>query len=68
MFLTRIGENSRVVINGDTHQSDIGNGSGLADAAARLRGLDGVYIHEFECEDIVRSRLVRDIVARYQTG
>jgi phosphate starvation-inducible protein PhoH and related proteins len=68
MFLTRIGEHSRVVINGDTRQSDLGSGSGLADAASRLAGLDGVYIHEFETADIVRSGLVRTITARYETG
>jgi phosphate starvation-inducible PhoH-like protein len=68
MFLTRIGENSRVVINGDTRQSDLGSGSGLEDAARRLTGLDGVYIHEFETADIVRSDLVRTITARYETG
>jgi phosphate starvation-inducible PhoH-like protein len=68
MFLTRIGENSRVVINGDIQQSDLGGSSGLADAASRLAGLDGVYIHEFEAADIVRSGLVRTITARYETG
>jgi phosphate starvation-inducible PhoH-like protein len=68
MFLTRIGECARVVVNGDTHQSDIGNGSGLVDAASRLHGLDDVCIHEFESGDIVRSRLVRDIIQRYETG
>jgi len=68
MFLTRIGENSRVVINGDTRQSDLGSGSGLADAAGRLAGLNGVYIHAFETADIVRSELVRTIAARYETG
>ncbi len=69
MFLTRIGECSRVVINGDTRQTDIGAGSGLLDAANRLQGLDGVYIHEFESSDIVRSGLVRTIMSRYeQTG
>lgn len=68
MFLTRIGETSRVVINGDTRQSDLGHGSGLADAARRLDGLDGVYIHEFETADIVRSTLVRTIAARYESG
>jgi phosphate starvation-inducible PhoH-like protein len=68
MFLTRIGENSRVVINGDTRQSDLGSGSGLADAAGRLAGLNGVYVHEFEAADIVRSGLVRAITARYETG
>jgi len=68
MFLTRIGEHSRVVINGDTRQSDLGNGSGLADAARRLAGLNGVYIHEFESAEIVRSGLVRSITTRYETG
>lgn len=68
MLLTRIGERSRVVINGDTRQSDLGGGSGLADAARRLAGLDGVYIHEFEAADIVRSGLVRTIATRYESG
>jgi phosphate starvation-inducible PhoH-like protein len=68
MFMTRIGERTRVVINGDVHQTDIGNGSGLVDAATRLRGLGNIHIHEFECSDIVRSKLVRDIIERYETG
>ena len=66
MFLTRIGENSRVIINGDTPQTDIGVGSGLLDAANRLHGLDSVYIHEFGYADIVRSELVRTIISRYE--
>ncbi len=66
MFLTRIGENSRVIINGDTQQTDIGVGSGLLDAANRLHGLDSVYIHEFGYADIVRSELVRTIISRYE--
>jgi phosphate starvation-inducible PhoH-like protein len=66
MFLTRIGENSRVIINGDTQQTDIGAGSGLLDAANRLRGLDSVYIHEFVYADIIRSKLVRTIISRYE--
>ncbi|MEN8106608.1 MAG: PhoH family protein [Pseudomonadota bacterium] len=68
MFLTRIGERTRVIINGDTNQSDIGNGSGLVDAATRLRGVSNIHVHEFECGDIVRSKLVRDIIERYETG
>ncbi|MCW8957189.1 MAG: PhoH family protein [Gammaproteobacteria bacterium] len=66
MFLTRIGENCRVVVNGDIRQSDIGNGSGLQDAIDRLGSLDSVYVHEFTHEDIVRSGLVRDIIERYE--
>jgi len=68
MFLTRIGERTRVVINGDTHQTDIGNGSGLMDAASRLRGVGNIHIHEFECSDVVRSKLVRNIIQRYETA
>jgi phosphate starvation-inducible PhoH-like protein len=67
MFLTRIGENARVIINGDTQQSDIAANSGLCDAARRLAGLQGVYIHQFETADVVRSRLVRGILERYQS-
>lgn len=66
MFLTRIGEDCRVVINGDIRQSDIRGTSGLADAVARLRGVRNVYVHEFEREDIVRSGLVREIIDLYE--
>ncbi|MDH5472209.1 MAG: PhoH family protein [Gammaproteobacteria bacterium] len=66
MFLTRIGENCRVVVNGDIRQSDIGHKSGLQDAIDRLGGVEGVYVHEFSREDIVRSGLVRDIIDRYE--
>jgi phosphate starvation-inducible PhoH-like protein len=66
MFLTRIGENCRVVVNGDIKQSDIGNQSGLQDAIDRLSGLPSVYVHEFEHDDIVRSGLVKDILLRYE--
>lgn len=66
MFLTRIGENCRVVVNGDIRQSDIGNQSGLQDAINRLGHLSAVYVHTFKHEDIVRSGLVKDIIACYE--
>lgn len=66
MFLTRIGENCRVVVNGDIRQSDIGSKSGLKDAVDRLGHLDSVYVHQFEREDIVRSGLVKDIIQCYE--
>jgi len=66
MFLTRIGEDSRVVVNGDIRQSDIRGPNGLADAIDRLRGLPGVHVHCFERDDIVRSGLVRAIIDRYE--
>jgi phosphate starvation-inducible PhoH-like protein len=68
MFLTRIGEDSRVVVNGDIRQSDIRGPNGLADAVERLDGLPGVYVHRFDREDIVRSGLVRHIIDRYETA
>jgi len=66
MFLTRIGENCRVVVNGDIRQTDIGGASGLQDAIERLSGLHSVSVHEFVHDDIVRSGLVKDILQRYE--
>lgn len=66
MFLTRIGEDCKVVVNGDVRQSDIRGENGLADVIGRLRGLPGVCIHEFERDDIVRSGLVRAVIDRYE--
>jgi phosphate starvation-inducible PhoH-like protein len=66
MFLTRIGEDCKVVINGDIEQTDIHGANGLADAVARLRGLPGVHVHRFDRADIVRSGLVRNIMDRYE--
>lgn len=68
MFLTRIGDDCKVVINGDIEQSDIRGPNGLADAVQRLRGLDGVHVHAFERDDIVRSGLVREVLSRYEHG
>lgn len=66
MFLTRIGDDCKVVINGDIQQSDIRGPNGLADAVTRLADLPGIYVHEFKRDDIVRSGLVRDIIDRYE--
>lgn len=66
MFLTRIGEDCRVVVNGDVNQSDIRGLNGLADAIQRLKGLSSVKIHEFDRDDIVRSGLVRAVIDRYE--
>lgn len=66
MFLTRIGEDCKVVINGDIQQSDIRGPNGLADALRRVKGLPDVYVHQFERDDIVRSGLVRALIDRYE--
>lgn len=67
MFLTRIGEGCKVVINGDVAQSDIRGANGLSDAVQRLQSLSSVYVHEFVRDDIVRSGLVRDIIDCYES-
>ncbi len=66
MFLTRIGEDCKVVVNGDVDQSDIRGPNGLAYAVSRLQGLHNVHVHSFERADIVRSGLVRDLMDRYE--
>lgn len=67
LFLTRLGEDAKVVINGDISQKDIPGQSGLEDAVNRLQGLNQyVYVHEFTEEDIVRSGIVKAILLRYR--
>lgn len=67
MFLTRLGEGSRMVVTGDPSQVDLPPGitSGLADAVAILKGVDGVAAVPFVNADIVRHALVGRIVAAY---
>ena len=67
MFLTRLGENSRMVITGDPSQVDLPRGvsSGLAVAETILSGLPEVAFVRFSSADVVRHRLVKRIVAAY---
>ncbi len=69
MFLTRMGVNSRIVVTGDATQNDLGKGvqSGLLDGMKRLSRIDGVAIIQLTAQDIVRHRLVREIVSAYET-
>lgn len=66
MLLTRLGGDSRMIINGDPSQSDLQNGSGgsLNDFCARLRDLDKVGIVKFEHQHIVRHGLIQKIMER----
>lgn len=66
LFLSRIGNYSTVVINGDVTQQDIEGMSGLQDAIDRLDGLASVEICEFDEDDIVRSGLCKEIIKRYR--
>jgi len=67
MFLTRMGEGSKIVVTGDATQTDLPENvpSGFNDAMGRLRGIQGVTVVELKGEDIVRHRLVREIVKAY---
>jgi phosphate starvation-inducible protein PhoH and related proteins len=68
MFLTRLGEGSRMVVTGDPTQVDLPPGarSGLADALEALRGVDEVAIVRFTEKDVVRHQLVARIVGAYE--
>jgi phosphate starvation-inducible PhoH-like protein len=67
MFLTRLGENSRMTITGDPSQVDLPPGqiSGLAEAVSLLAGVEGIGQVTFTTEDVVRHELVARIVAAY---
>jgi phosphate starvation-inducible PhoH-like protein len=67
MFLTRLGEGSRMVVTGDPSQVDLppGISSGLADALATLKDVPGIVSVTFTNADIVRHALVGRIVAAY---
>jgi len=68
MFLTRLGEGSRMVVTGDPTQVDlpIGSRSGLSDALEALRGVEDVAIVRFTEKDVVRHPLVARIVGAYE--
>ncbi|MCA9261670.1 MAG: PhoH family protein [Planctomycetales bacterium] len=68
MFLTRMGEGSKCVVSGDTSQIDLPSrtSSGLIDAVKRLQGIDGCAHVALRGSDIVRHRLVQEIVRAYE--
>jgi len=67
MFLTRIGFGSKAVITGDTTQVDVGGGrSGLAGLERVLTGIDGLSWVHLTSADVVRHRIVQDIVDAYE--
>ena len=67
MFLTRIGENSRLVVNGDPSQIDLINksNSGLKKSVKILKDIKGIQIIEFDHTDVVRHPLVSKIIQAY---
>jgi phosphate starvation-inducible PhoH-like protein len=70
MFLTRMGLGSKVVVSGDTTQVDLPQHtrSGLTDALSRLKNIEGFSQVHLTNADIVRHRLVQDIVRAYEEG
>jgi phosphate starvation-inducible PhoH-like protein len=67
MVLTRLGEDSQLVVTGDPGQSDLPGGrpEGLAEALAILDGVEGVGIQRFSDADVVRHALVSRIIRAY---
>ncbi|MEO7222079.1 MAG: PhoH family protein [Devosia sp.] len=70
MFLTRLGENSKMIVTGDPSQIDLPRGekSGLVEATALLDGIEGVHISRFNDKDVVRHALVGRIVRAYDAA
>ena len=68
MFLTRLGAGSRAIITGDVTQTDLPKRttSGLVQAREILEGVDGISFVDFDKGDVVRHRLVRDIIEAYE--
>lgn len=69
MFLTRLGAGSRSIVTGDITQSDLpkSNLSGLIHARRVLRNVDDISFVDFTRADVVRHKLVKDIIAAYET-
>ncbi len=67
MFLTRIGFNAKAVVNGDVTQVDLnGKRSGMSDVERILTGIEGIAFVHLTHKDVVRHRIVADIVAAYE--
>ena len=69
MFLTRLGENGRMIVTGDPSQVDLPRGvkSGLVEALQILRGVEGVSVVRFQDVDVVRHPMVARIVRAYES-
>lgn len=70
MFLTRLGDGSRMVITGDITQIDLPRAkqSGLKEAVRLLKGIDGLQLFHFDGQDVVRHPLVQNIINAYARG
>ena len=68
MFLTRLGFNSKMVVTGDVTQIDLPDGkrSGLVEASKILKDVEDVKTIRFTEKDVVRHKLVQDIIKAYE--
>jgi len=70
LIISRLGQNAKMIIMGDTDQVDIKiketDKTGLQDAFERFKGIKGISFHEFSEDDIVRNSLLIDIMKRYK--
>ena len=68
MFLTRLGDESRMVVTGDVTQIDLprSKASGLVEASRILANIPGIDFHYFSAADVVRHPLVAKIIAAYE--
>ena len=62
MFITRMGQNSKVLINGDTNQTDLKGHSGLSYVINKLRNINGIGVSELGYEDIQRNGIIGDVL------
>lgn len=62
MFITRMGQNSKVLINGDTNQTDLRGHSGLSYVINKLRNIEGIGVCELDYEDIQRNGIIGDVL------
>ena len=68
MFLTRLGFNSKMIVNGDMSQIDLPRRvkSGLVDAMEKLKGIKAIDFVHFSASDVVRHPVVADIINAYE--
>lgn len=66
LFLTRFGQNSKIIITGDPSQTDIGTASGLTDCVRRLETVSGIGIIKFKADSIVRHPLVAAMLEKLE--
>ena len=68
LFLMRIGENTKVVIDGDLNQQDVPGRSGLLDGIEKLHDMQEVSVVRFTASEIIRSKISKKIIQRYIKG